>query len=126
MPTGLKNSPPPFPSNIPTQRRSAVPQPAINITATVVIDADGVPKNSPPYAIALQASVNVRGSNGKPAGNSAPVFVGLTLDEVLNGRGRMITPDTEIFFPVDNAVTIWVNGTAGDGIQVTITANQLG
>ena len=124
MPTGLSNSPSLF-GGIPQKVSRAVPQPAINLTFTVIFRTTGIPQPCPPYQVPLQASVNVRGQNGLSAGNADPVFVGVSPEDVLSG-GRMVTPDTEIFYPVDNTSAIWARGTAGDGIQVTITANQLG
>jgi hypothetical protein len=125
MPTGLTNSPT-LQTSIPQKSAAPISQAAVNITFTVVLRTTGIPQPCPPYWVPLQASVNVRGQNGKAAGNSAPVFVGVSPNDVSNGGGRMITPDTEIFYPVDSTSQIWVNGTAGDGIQVTITANPIG
>ena len=131
MPTGLNNSPglaapgSLFPSNIPNKTVNRAPQDAVNVTLTTLIRTTGVPQPATPYQVPPQASVNVRGQNGTTAGNTGPVYVGLNPEELSNGGGRQVTPDTEIFYPVSNAGQIWVRGTAGDGIQVTINANPL-
>jgi hypothetical protein len=129
MPTGLTNSPDPGllnPTAIPTKATARPPAEAINITLTVILRETGVPQVCPPYVVPLGASVNVRGQNGTSGGNTAAVFVDNNPATLANGKGRMITPDTEIFYPVDTTAQIWVVGTAADGIQVTITANPVG
>jgi hypothetical protein len=129
MPTGLTNSPDPGllnPTSIPTKKGAQPPAEAINITLTITLRVDDIPQVCPPYVVPLGASVNVRGQNGTADGNAASIFIANHPSALQNGNGRMITPDTEIFYPVDSTAQIWISGKAGDGAQVTITANPVG
>jgi len=128
MPTGQSNSPQVKNalSGIPTKPTGLLPRGAINVSLPIIFQADDVPQHCPPFQVPIGASVNVRGSNGTNAGNSEPCFIGTNKEELSNGGGRQVTPDTEIFFPVDNTVQVWARGKAGDGVQVYVTGNPIG
>jgi hypothetical protein len=115
-PTGLSNSPKGNPSPSSPLLRS------INRTYSVIVASTGIPQPCPPSAVEPGAQVSVRAHNGTTAGNTDPVFTALYREALFAGGGDAITPDTEINYPVDNIGQIWVTGTAGDGIKVSIRA----
>jgi len=98
----------------------------INRTFKAVIATTGVPQPLPPVNVENAASVAIRGYNGT-TGNAQPVWSGLHRESVTPlGQGDPITPDTEINYPVDNLGQIWICGTAGDGVVVSIRATGFG
>lgn len=127
MPTGLKNSPisgiigagakPGWPSQ---------PRGAINQSVRMIFTATGTPQVSQPVFVPPNCNVYVRGHNGTATGNSAPCRVALSPEGLMlsSPAGDVITPDTEINYPVDNLVQIWGVGTAGDGLIISIRAGS--
>jgi hypothetical protein len=90
----------------------------------VIIAATGVPQRAPGMAVPPGSAVLVRAHNGTNAGNTNIVTVGSAPD--MAGSGDPITPDSEISWPTNNSVNLWVVGTAGDGIRVSIQQQQQG
>jgi hypothetical protein len=66
------------------------------------------------------ATVTLEAQNGKSTGNSALVYVGRTRSSVANGRGTVLSPDSEKSWPCYPNIELWVNGIAGDGVIVKI------
>jgi hypothetical protein len=114
MPTGLKNSPAMGPLV------SQQPRRAINHTLLLTLGADNVPQNFPGLVVAPGLGVALRGAT-KAGVNVGVVRVSLYPDELLAGGGRVITPDTEISFPVDHMAQIWAIGKAADGLIGSIS-----
>lgn len=132
MPTGLTNSPGLTGSGgiigagaqpgKPTQPRAAINQSVRMLFATT-----GVAQVSQPIFVPPNCNVYIRAHNGTAAGNGAPCCVALSREDAQggpSGRGDVITPDTEISYPVDNVRQIWAAGTAGDGIIISVRANS--
>ena len=106
-------------TKIPQQQRNVV-QRAVNFTFQLVLTATGVPQVVPGLIVPSNATVRVRGNNGTTAGNAKQIYVGASRDAVLNGGGTVLAPLDDIPFPADNTGVIWVNGTAGDGVVVSV------
>jgi hypothetical protein len=118
MPTGLTNTP--FTRDqIPAVRPG---RPAINATYKAIFSVTGQPINMPAVSVPPNASVYIRGHNGTNSGNAQPCRAALSPEGLLLTKGDVITPDTEITFPVNNLGQIWAVGTAADRIVVSIRA----
>jgi hypothetical protein len=89
-----------------------------------------VPLRGPGVVVPKGATVRVRAHNGQQAGNTFPVYVGLSRESVNNYTGSngttadILTPNTEVIYPVDNLAQIWINGGTGDGIVISIRMNS--
>lgn len=120
MPTGQNDSPAEQnQQNVPYGQGAKAG--AVNISIRTIIETTGVPLRSTGVFVPQGATVRVRAHNGTTTGNSAPVRLGSYREMLLEESvGDVLTPDTEIIFPVDNLAQIWVTGTAGDGIIVSI------
>lgn len=125
MPTGLKNSPdgsgPSLPSLVSSQ-----PRKAINYTIRLVLVADNTPQRFPGVIIPEGLSTSLRGHNGGATGNVQPVYVGPHPEYANAASGRIITPDTEISYPVDHGGQIWVSGKTGDGVILSVSGVPIG
>jgi hypothetical protein len=131
MPTGLSNSPGLTSSSaagligkdakigVPVQPRAA-----INQTYRMIFAATGVAQVSQNIFVPPNCNVYIRAHNGQAAGNTAPCTVAITREALGTNQGDVITPDTEISYPVDNLHQIWAQGTLGDGIIISIRANS--
>lgn len=96
----------------------------INNAFYVIIPASGLVR-SPHMTVPPGAAVNVRAHNGTNAGNANVVRISSQPELLGTIDGDPITPDSEIVWPCDTTGEIWVAGTAGDGIRVSIQANRL-
>lgn len=86
------------------------------ITVGGVADQNG-PFRAPGVLVPAGMTVRIR-ANPANAGNA---FVGLIREQVLNGRGDIIAPNTEIVYPIDNlAQLIFYFPNAGDGVVISI------
>lgn len=83
----------------------------------VIIAATGVPQRAPHMFVPPGAQVLVRAHNGG-AGNNNTVYLDQA-PEFPNG-GDPITPDSEITWATDNTINLWLKGTAGDGIRISV------
>jgi hypothetical protein len=123
MPTGLKNG---IDAGGPGAGLvSSQPRKAINYTIRMLLAATGVPQRFPGIIIPEGLSVSLRGHNGG-TGNAAAVCVGNHPEYANASSGRIITPDTEISFPVDHGAQIWATGTAGDGLIMSVSGVPIG
>jgi hypothetical protein len=129
MPKGLNNSPGLTGSGGiiglgSTPNTGLVPRKAINYSMRMIFTASGVPQPSQALRVPANTTVYIRAHNGTPTGNAAPCRVALSAAELSQGStsGDVITPDTEISYPVDNLCQIWAAGTLGDGIILSIRA----
>lgn len=103
------------------------PRKAINHTLQLVFAAAGVAQKLPGLQVEEGLSVNVRGHNGTSAGNKGNIRIALYPEALTNGGGRVITPDTEIPFPVDHTAQIWgIADNAGDGMIASISGTPIG
>ena len=125
MPTGLKNSQDSVPG-APGGLVSSQPRKAINYTIRLLLTADNVPMRFPGIVIPEGLSVSLRGHNGGATGNAQPVFVGPHPEFANASSGRIITPDTEISYPVDHGAQIWVSGKTGDGVILSVSGVPIG
>jgi hypothetical protein len=92
----------------------------------MIIAVTGLPQRFPGFIVPEGLSVSLRGHNGLATGNAASVYVGQHQEYANPAYGRVITPDTEIQFPVDHTGQIWVYGTAGDGVVCTVSGVPIG
>jgi hypothetical protein len=122
MPTGLTNTPgiigagSPGPNARPSRA-------AINNSVKAVFPTTGLAVNLPAIAVPANCSVYIRAHNGSNAGNTDPCRVAINPEGLLGTKGDVITPDTEITYPVNNLAQIWAIGLPGDGIIVSIRAS---
>lgn len=114
MPTGLNNSP----ENDKQPKFRGLPQPAINESYGLTFDASGVVQG-PGVHVPQQATVRVRSR----AGNTHVVITALYRQGLYAANADVITPDTEIIYPVSNLAQIWAKGTPGESINISIRAN---
>jgi hypothetical protein len=116
-PTGLTNSP--------GVKSPVLNRKVVNHAHYVVIDANGIPKQAQGVAFPAGASVTVRAHNGTSAGNSDVVRIGHSYDELTSSQGGdPITPDSEISWPANTGAGIFIVGTKGDGIRVSVQAGR--
>ena len=121
MPTGLKNSPSIGPGLAQSQ-----PRKAINFTIPLISPGTNVPIMFPGLIVPEGLSVSLRGSTAAGV-NVGIARVGMNREELQSGGGRIITPDTEILFPVDHMAQIWaVFANATDGLIATISGVPIG
>jgi hypothetical protein len=121
MPTGLTDSPALIGET--NSMFVRLPQAAINTSIQVIFAATGVPQPLPGIRVPVQATVRIRAHNGTNAGNAAPCRAALYREALTGTGGDVMTPDTEIIYPLDNTAQVWVVGTAGDGVLCSIRAN---
>ena len=99
-----------------------------NILFHVLLDATSFPKRAPSITVPPGCTVYVRGHNGTALGNSAPVFVANSLEQVSGGiatdvpakNNQVVNPNTQVGFPCESTDEIWVTGNAGDGVTISI------
>ena len=83
------------------------------------------PAHFPAVIVPLGCSVTLRGGNGTQP-NTANVFVHEYPDGLTQPGRIIISPDTEISYPVDNLSQIWAAGAVGDGLIATVRGAALG
>lgn len=104
---------------------SAQPRAAVNVTLPITIAADNTPMKLPGLQVPAGLGVSLRGAT-KLGANVSVVRVSTDPDELRQGGGRVITPDTEIGFPCNHLGELWYMGTAADGLIVTISGVPVG
>jgi hypothetical protein len=113
-------------SNIPTApNQRAQAQRAVNWQFSLILAATGVPQTVPGMVVPRGASVRVRANNGAAGGNAQQIFVAQYRAALLNGGGTPLASLDDIAFPVDNCAGIWVCGTAGDGVVISIITSSM-
>ena len=100
------------------------PQGATNIRIPVLIAQTGVVQPVPGVHIPPGAKVILGGYHGQ-AVNAADVWVGSSPEEVANG-GRRVPAGYELEYPVDNTAQIFVKGTQGDGLLISVVIPIVG
>jgi hypothetical protein len=120
MPTGLKNSP------INSEPVSHIgPRAAICDTYQVVFTVANQPIQALPVIVPLGCSVAIRGVTLQGV-NQGVVAVSNNPAGLYSSAARIITPDTEISFPVDRLSQIWAMGAnVGDGLVITVSGAAL-
>lgn len=112
-PTGLSNS-----SSL--NAKPGFGTTSVNQSVYVILRATGVPQQAPPIVVPGGSMVAIRAHNGANAGNQYLIRVSRQPELLGSQDGDPITPDSEISWPCDNLGQIWVVGTAGDGIRISI------
>jgi hypothetical protein len=97
---------------------------SINQSVYVILNATGVPQQAPPINVPAGTLVSIRAHNGANGGNVATVRISHQPELLGSTDGDPITPDSDISWPCDNLGQIWVVGTAGDGIRISIQAGR--
>jgi hypothetical protein len=90
---------------------------SVNISFLVLLGLTGVAQPVPGFHVPQGATVRVRGHNGTPTGNAQNVSLAEYREQT---QGDLLTPNTEIVWACTNTNQIWVRGTAGDGVTVSI------
>jgi len=85
-----------------------------------LIAATGVPQPVPGCAVPPGSTVKLRAGNNTAAGNAAQIQFGLYRDAFASGHGSPMLNDDMVDCPVGNTAEIWIQGTAGDGLVVSI------
>jgi hypothetical protein len=116
-PTGLKDSPG-------VAAKPGFAAITSNQSFYVILRTTGVAQQAPPMFVPPGASVSIRAHNGANTGNTNVVYVGHQPELLAGTGGDPITPDSDISWPCNSCGEIWVNGTAGDGIRVSIQAQR--
>jgi hypothetical protein len=89
----------------------------------VVLTATGVPQQGPGYRVPSGCRVRVRANNGTTTGNAQVIFV---LDHQSSTVGKPLAPLDDIEHPADTLNKIWIKGTAGDGVVLSVISNAVG
>jgi len=97
---------------------------SVNQSVYVILGATGVPQQAPPINVPGGTLVSIRAHNGTNAGNANIVRISRQPELLGEIDGDPITPDSDISWPCDNLGQIWVVGTAGDGIRISIQAGR--
>jgi len=115
-------------SSAPAARATILPpgrrkqqQPTLAIYRVIIV-ASNVPQPAPPVPCS-HGIVRACATNGQAAGNSAPVFLGLSQTEALAGPNSALAPMAEVPWPVDHLGKTWICGTQGDGVEFSIKEN---
>jgi len=93
----------------------------INASFSVVLAATNVPQSVPGMLVPAGSTVRLRANNGTTAGNAKVIFAASYREALANGGGTPLAPLDMIVFPAHNLARIWIAGTAGDGVVVTVT-----
>jgi hypothetical protein len=116
-PTGLRDSPG-------VAAKPGFLRKSVNQSVYVIIAVTGVPQPAPPINVPGGSQVSIRAHNGLDAGNQHIVRISHQ-PELLSGiEGDPITPDSAITWPCDHLGQIWIAGTAGDGVRISIQAGR--
>jgi hypothetical protein len=91
---------------------------AINCSFYVILRATGVPQQCPGFEVPTSATVRVLAHNNQPTGNAGIVQVAESYDK--GAQGDVLTPGNEKLYPVKSTAQIFITGTAGDGVLVTV------
>jgi len=110
-------------SELPIPDGRAMPE-AVNTIFLVAIRDTNVPQQLPGYLVGHTGVVRVRTTSG----NAFAMTVALNreaavpiADPTKAGASAQILPaNTEVVFPVDNTARIWLCGSQGDSVQVSV------
>jgi hypothetical protein len=100
---------------------------SLNIVFQMIFAVANRPVNCPAFQVPAGASVVLRPINGSAL--NAQSCYAAQYPEALGGIGSTVIPtgqSVSVSYPVDNTCEIWAQGAAGDGLQVQITAAQVG
>lgn len=106
---------------------SAIPGPALYEQFQVLFAATNVPQQVPGFVVPPGASVALYPTTSAGV-NAHAAYVGEQPD-LLGTSGSRALPagaDVSIGLAYDNTGSIWVMGTAGDGVLVVVSAPQIG
>ena len=98
------------------------------VNETFHIICTGSPQNGTHYPVPPGCAVYVRGANGTQGGNTNAVAVGTdrgdvadyTLGSSMSAHSQLVAPNTQIGFPCTDLNEIWIMGSVGDGVQISI------
>lgn len=117
-PTGLRDSPG-------VAHKQGVMHTTTNQSFYVILAVTGKPQQAPPMYVPPGAQVSVRAHNGLDGGNQHVVRLAHQPELLGAIEGDPITPDSDISWPCNTTGDIWVVGTAGDGIRVSVQAQRV-
>lgn len=98
----------------------------INYEETISFGVTGQVYQGAGYPVPPGATVRVLGANQTDAGNAHIAFIGKSPDQAKSGAGMTVRSGFEHVYPVTNTAQIYASGTAGDGIVISVKANQPG
>lgn len=111
-----------------TQLVENQPRNAVQFSVQVIFTATNVPRRLPPLVVPPGCSVQLGGTNGTAA-NAQLAQAALYPEQLFQGA-RLIPPSNgpqdAVSFPVDNLYQIWVMGTEGDGVYVSVSGSAIG
>jgi hypothetical protein len=101
------------------------PRGAVNFSMQVIFAATNVPQLLPPLHVPPGLSVTLGGTT--PNGNNLASASAAYYPEQVGGAGAyLIAPGGSVTLPVDNLGRIWVVGTKGDGLAVSMRGASIG
>lgn len=104
------------------------PHSPTRIRIQLTIAATGVPQNAPAIPVPPGATVTLTGHKANGAANAANIGVA-GYPEAFSSGARQIPPSPpggDVEYVCDNTAEIWIQGTAGDGLLLSITDPSVG
>lgn len=90
------------------------------VSFPISIQATGVPQQVPAYVVPDGYQVRIRANNGTIGSNAAMLFVAQYYDAFAAGHASPVNQFDDLQFQVNNTGSLWIKGTQGDGIVLTI------
>lgn len=105
--------------NVPLRSR---PQNAGGVTRTFLVKlaASAVAQPAPGFIVPDGCTVRIRANNGTLTNNAAMIAVADNPAAFTTGHGTPLAPLDDIAWPARNLANIWVQGTAGDGVVISV------
>lgn len=97
---------------------------SMNQSVYVILNATGVPQSAPAIYVPAGASVTIRAHNGTSTGNAGLVRLAQQPELLSGTQGDPLTPDSDVSWPCDHLGQVWIAGTAGDGVRISIQAGR--
>ncbi len=110
--------------NVPSRRAQNAT--IINRVITVVLAAANTPQPVPGIFVPDGCTVRIRANNGGATGNAHTIFVASYPGAFAALHGTPLAPLDDIAWPSENLSAIWVYGSAGDGVVVSVISIGLG
>lgn len=101
------------------------PHEAINVRFQLPIPGTNTPQRAPGFAVAPGLTVTLLGWNGS-ANNAQNVYFADAPHKLGVSGQHWIAPGESLEFPVDDLSQIWFQGTAADGLLITVTGVAVG
>ena len=97
-------------------KAQALPSGMVHWSTKVVILASDTPQPLPGYAVPSGCNVRLRA----PSGNADAAFFANYPDKLIAGNGVPLAPQDDVIEQASNLANIWIMGTAGDSIAVSV------